>query len=553
MAFGMSPFPLQFGSRGGGGASVFTPHFWVDSENGDDGNDGATLATALQTLGAGETLAESIGGDLRVALVGGSEWRGKFIPAGLSSLDLRGVLSSLTDPFPHISALQVLANASFTKTDGLTNVYQIDVTHDMEGSQYLIGYEGGRGLTATASTAACDALPGSYYTTNTTATGQTLYVHPNDSTNPISDGKVYEATAHAVIVGTVGYPTHIENISLTGAGDKNGPVGWMAGGKRIIFRKHNIHDMICIGTLDKLVTYDPQDLTPRGLSGCNPVVGFDPATSGDVRGPQINTWYCHSDFAVIGYYKHTASAYAIINDSLNGFFFRNAGIGAAAKITSNGYIEFTDQDIASHQISGYDEGTVYDNIVLIGGRGYINQASGYAVANDLRLHHGNALGASLGGFLVGTIDISQSTLSVTTEIYDNIFASPSTGLRMTDSVIEGGRNVVTEATAISLADADSNVYYAGGSNQWWTYDGTLYTNLAAWQGAPPGLDANSVQADPLLGDPSNNDWSIGEGSPANTGGRSAGSRKHIEPPDWDEMVTAWNQHYLGFDGHVPPP
>jgi hypothetical protein len=169
----------------------FNAHF-VDSVNGSDANDGATPVTAFGTLAraAQETLTASS----YVLLARGSRFLEELTgwPGGVH------VLAYGSGARPIIDGRDIAVNASFSKTVGQTNVYQIAWSHGFAadgGKSAHRVWEAGTMMPRAASIAACDATPGSFYAAEPTTSGpDTVYVHPEGSTNPATNGREYALT-----------------------------------------------------------------------------------------------------------------------------------------------------------------------------------------------------------------------------------------------------------------------------------------------------------------------------------------------------------------------
>lgn len=168
----------------GGGAS-FT--WYVDSINGDDGNTGTSPAQAFATIAALESAGISAGDS--IGLARGSTWREQLD----ITVDNVTVAAYGSGAVPILRADNVAANASFGKTGGQTNVYEISLTPEWFGSgkDFLNIWEDDVYLTRAADLGACDSTPGSYYPSGSSGT-ITLYVHSSDSSDITSNGKVYE-------------------------------------------------------------------------------------------------------------------------------------------------------------------------------------------------------------------------------------------------------------------------------------------------------------------------------------------------------------------------
>ena len=116
------------------------------------------------------------------------------------------------------------------------------------------------------------------------------------------------------------------------------------------------------------------------------------------------------------------------------------------------------------------------------------------------------------------------------EIKNNIFLD--NGVAM---YIQGRRNV-------SYIDTSNNIFYETGDDNVLSYGNTVYRNLSEWQSEFPGSEANSMQADPMIADPQNSDYTLLPGSPAIDAGTDVGLSLDIEgnaiPLDGDSDGTA---------------
>ncbi|WCD56234.1 hypothetical protein [Caulobacter phage BL94] len=129
---------------------------------------------------------------------------------------------------PLFDASEVIASNAWTKTGGLTNVYQTTIT--LDGGSKSLGncWADDAFLTQVTSTAACDAMPGSAYIADWTATTTTLYVRTATGVAPGVDGKAYS------------YSKRWHGIKLTGA-------GCTVRGVRTRRNAHQDGSMVCTG------------------------------------------------------------------------------------------------------------------------------------------------------------------------------------------------------------------------------------------------------------------------------------------------------------------
>lgn len=160
--------------------------WYVDSVNGNDNYDGKTDLTPFSTIGKLETVL--IAGK-SVGLAKGSHWREQLdLPGNGCSVNAYG-----NGEKPILDASNLISAGSWVKTAGQTNVYEVNITPIWFGSgkDWLNVWENNVYLTRVASIAICDSTPGSYFPSAATGT-ITLYIHSSNSTNPGTNGKVYE-------------------------------------------------------------------------------------------------------------------------------------------------------------------------------------------------------------------------------------------------------------------------------------------------------------------------------------------------------------------------
>ncbi|HEY6861703.1 MAG TPA: hypothetical protein VI358_18200, partial [Pseudolabrys sp.] len=170
--------------------------FFVDSVNGSDARTGLTLAQSKQTLSAISTLLGSQA-NKRIGFSRGSVWRERLSLTSNNNGTFIGTYNS--GNIPEIRCDDIVPNANFSLTSGRTNVYQVSLTVEpdtVNGAAEWPGiWENGTALAlSSVDLTANEGLPGTYWHGNVTDLSSiTVYVHPYGNTNPVSDGKVYEA------------------------------------------------------------------------------------------------------------------------------------------------------------------------------------------------------------------------------------------------------------------------------------------------------------------------------------------------------------------------
>lgn len=174
--------------------------WYVDSSKAPGGN-GLSSATAFSTLAAVGAVVQA--GDA-IGLAKGSHFD--------DTLDLSALTGCTVSTYgagaaPVIDCSQAIANVSFSKTAGRTNVYQAAVTIESDASKtWVSAWENDTRLVRVADVATCDATPGSYVPSADNTDNITLYIHPAGSGNPITNGKTYEYSKrqYGLLTGTNG-------------------------------------------------------------------------------------------------------------------------------------------------------------------------------------------------------------------------------------------------------------------------------------------------------------------------------------------------------------
>lgn len=161
--------------------------YYVDSINGDDGNNGLTPATAFQTIDGLPSLSDGV----RIKLLGAaSHWREELaIPANAVVVGEGGILD----------ASDVLLVGDISKTGGRTNVYEFTKTLPAfgAGNAYMAMWEDDTRYVRVASEALCDSTAGSLFPSTDDGGSTVFKFHAIGSANPTSDGKTREYTARA--------------------------------------------------------------------------------------------------------------------------------------------------------------------------------------------------------------------------------------------------------------------------------------------------------------------------------------------------------------------
>jgi hypothetical protein len=168
----------------------FFNSFYVDSQYGDDNNNGYSEGQAFATLTKLQTVIASGTPVDNIYLKCGSFWRESLVLG--SAFDDVVITSYGAGRWPIISGASI--QGSWSKTAGRTNVYEAGVTKEAQNEDDFPVYENGVLLLKATDLANCDATPGSYFYVENSPTNITFYVHTTNSDNPLTNGIDYEVT-----------------------------------------------------------------------------------------------------------------------------------------------------------------------------------------------------------------------------------------------------------------------------------------------------------------------------------------------------------------------
>ncbi len=185
-----------------------------DSVNGSDVNDGLTESSPLQTLSAIQTAAEAVGSGARIRLLNqDSHWRGTL---NIETLDNCVVVGDGGT----IDGADIVT--SWSLASGQSNTYEASIAHNADGTHRLTAYEDGVLLDRVDDVAACEAAAGSFVDVQgSDGTPVTMHIHPSDSGNPTTNGKVYEVSTRRFAL-VFGNNTRVESVKTQRAIVNNG-------------------------------------------------------------------------------------------------------------------------------------------------------------------------------------------------------------------------------------------------------------------------------------------------------------------------------------------
>lgn len=284
--------------------NLSVPRTFYVSNSGSDSNNGLTMGEPFATIG--RLMQETIGPGTTVALRRGSAWREQLTVGDGVTVKAYGGSGAL----PLLDASDALPNAGFSLYSG--NTYVTTVTRDGYSPRV---YENGALLSRKTSKALVDSTPGSFVVevsgvvknrevSMVSATAWTIYVHPTGSTNPVSDGKLYEypARQHGLLTGsecTVEYvhtrrQWHPDGSMIVGQG------GYIKGCLATDGAKHNL--WLTSGLAEDCVTDRNEPDEAQTTGGSTHFVSF----SGSVYGLDVTYRRCTAMNGIaLGFYGHT--------------------------------------------------------------------------------------------------------------------------------------------------------------------------------------------------------------------------------------------------------
>lgn len=549
----------------GGGDRI---HLYVDSVAGNDANPG-TEALPLATWSAASALLQD---GQTIGFKRGSHFYEYLNLLGFSNV--RAIAyGDLSDPMPVFDCSEPADNADFTKTGGYTNIYQITWTHELPTDitkRRIRAWEEGENLKWVSSLANCDATAGTFFVDNSAISNPaTIYIHPNGSTNPISDGKQYDFSMrdHAINVVSSCYGKQLHG-RRNAHHDFSVRVRQGAVIEECLASDGIVHNLWAEPGANPGIARDcvAYKMSPDARSGSGTLfISYSGACDGLKVGRFIDCFAYYqgllsssgSNFVYEGYYAHgDGGSYS--EARWNGLRSKAMGINCANVAAGQIYLDDTYQDITSDASNSTFcfPGSAVITCAVVNGMRRIS-AAGTVVRH---LYAYQATNSSGGPNYANGMDIQYSTFACNPSVADffrRLTDANRTNLTFKNNIVQNYAVTLDLAASEGTCDIDYNCYWSqtGGAANF-VKNSTSYNTLAAWQAATP-YDDNSTRGsngdaatNPLLTDPANLDFTIDPASPANTGGRNAGARQALpyEYPDWDALVPAWEAGFLGIDG-----
>lgn len=504
--------------------------YYADSTSrGASGNDGLSPSEPKDTIA--NMLALSPGATDGLGLASGGSWSESIDPAS----GIRRIMSYGEGTPPILDGAVTIDPGDFAASahvDAGGVVYDVTLDRDpagvyVSGDTYMM-WEDGAWLVRKTSVAAVAATPGTFYLAqpNALSTPSLAYVHPFGSTDPTSDGKLYERTYRSALIELADTNKAIvEGLHIRRGMGAYGPVS--AGRDTILRRvlsayggKHNI--IFKSGIMEDCVAFDAEvDRSVLTDGGMIPFTIYQ-------------TTPAHLDFTLRrcfsifpagrrnltqGFYNHGSSGTPA--------YHRRARYEQCASVRGGGLVVLCEQfDIDDHTLIDSLPGQLQVPNAADGAirRALIQTTTAGTTTGSINLPSAGATAgksieiADCAVHVEDVVSGSALTLSVASicNVHHNVLCSEGVGSVAAISAVDGAssftRNIVmlnrsgTNRIVVMNNDMvrDYNVYIAaGGGSIYWqdTVSGTAFT-LAEWQ-SETGQDLNSVslngdQADELF-------------------------------------------------------
>lgn len=467
---------------------------YVDSVSGNNANSGTSPSQAKKDLSEIGTISAG----MSIGLAKGSYWREKLT----ISVDNVTVKSYGSGDRPVLDCADVVPNANWTKSGGYTNVYQVTITVDPDtnAAEWPGLWIGGVRCAFSASLAALDSAAGTfYYSAADGLTSITLYVHSTGSTNPISDGKTYEASVRrAAIDNFLGSYAKVEGLETR---RNYASYGSITLGRHGVMRDcvakegntHNIYMRAYAEAYDcaTIDAYNHTTSPTQWIVHENVVPGAD-ATATLTRCSASCETYTSG---MIGFYNHKGSGPDWLSINLVDFSTNNINnpISSANTTTLNVTGGTLTNLLNVFSTNGQNINASGMNISGVQTAGHMGNFSGNNLAyvfDDITATWGTtghirALGTGCSFTLKNSHITSPNTVIMTT-----VSGSTNTFTVTDNTFTPAGRmSVVYDIAGTHTVVSERNNF--GGATGKWRYNGTDYLTLAAWR-AFSGQDINSL-------------------------------------------------------------
>lgn len=521
LGFGISKF-RNWGT-GNNGPVGPTSTIYVDQVGGSDVNEGTDITAPLQTIGA-----IPLQDGMLIMLKRGSVWHEQLDTSANADIviDVYG-----SGQIPVLDASDPVAG-TWVVDGSFANVYNQTLTHEGDDGLYLSLWEDGVRPKWVASKTLCQATAGTF-TVGLSSSGSNVFsVHPSDSGNPNSNGKLYEYSARNVGL-FLGATCEVSYVRTRRQIHNNGSTIMGANGiaNFCVFEdgvKHNLFASTgCV--LNDCIAWKSDWIVRENHTS---FVAFSP----EIQFGEVTFNRCVSlieveiledaldnDMGTTGFYAHT--------DGLDGHLWSTINFNqCSAKNNALGFSVADTVNVTSTRChaEGVDGGFEFNGVTNNVVDPWVSESDGIKVNRGITsLAEGtlNIDGARIYTIIGGDglfYDPGSGVLNLTNSVFykdeDSNFQflvrSTSTRVVNMSGCILFGNQGSADVNALTapVPGAIDNNLYAGSINLDYEIGGNNYGNFATYRAAYPLLDVNSqaiaAGVDPGLVDPANGDFSL---------------------------------------------
>lgn len=504
----------------------------VDATLGDDAAPGSA-DQPIRSLAQAAIVAAGIGDGAHIRLAAGSLWRETLDLSALTGVTVEAYGDLVGSSLPFINAADILTGFqdSTARGDGHTEVYSLSHAHEAPAGQAAGGpsvFENGEMLHWVADLATCQATPGSFFHdgASSATTPVMLYVHPSDSSDPDTNGRLYEASTRAWAL-RVGDDANVIHLRAANQLHDNGAIRFGHRGLIDSCLVHGapVHDALGeSGEYRNCIAWHPQSDSRSGASalefqtaaayagmtgrwaGC--VVAGPPDSAlpraaqitgfgGHVSGGGAEYTWSLEDCAAFG---ADLVAQDVSDLTITRVSIRNGAATFAPTTAATDLEIIADRRFQTGREMGI-EGNVWSSGVADGLRlsipadfdlaGLTDCAGGTITRSILHVNEG-AGGQATGSARCVRLRQAGQTIGIT----GSILATP----------MGRGNNLVQADGAVSMANDNNVLWELADGTRYSTPDGTHQTSLAPVQAA--GQELSAIELDPKIANPIAGDWTV---------------------------------------------
>lgn len=505
------------------------PHYYCDSVNGSNANDGLTELTPKQTVSAVKALAVS-SCVLEFA-------RGSYFREQLSGLPDNCVVKAYgTGEKPMFDCADIIT--AFTKTGGYTNVYQKAFSNGMTDSNKAVIslWENGIRMIRVTSIALVNTTPNSFYGIGSGSGSDTVYFHASDSSDPNTNGKTYETS-----IRNFGVEASPGSELYELAGKRNGHQYGSIIGSKYMYGCYatdgNIHNMWnggiaencecyiaeggSYGSCTLFVTYEHTPANGTSIRYTNCIARGIENALGGWKTTGVTGFLAHTNGSVK--FSHVLFENCIATDLQSGITTQDTDTIVYSDCTVKNFINaFTSFRVAGSKTYLFNCKALEYN----SGSTRINTERFMFCEGDLAVAKGCdvVMRRMIGGAVfskANTVELHQNTFNFANSeinvamIYGDVPSGCPDNLLMRRNIVYNAKKKYLDLRDTVVIDADYNNVDTSLNGAAQINATTSYLNFVDYRNATE-QDANSIIADPqFIGDVRSGDLSISANSPVN--------------------------------------